>query len=169
MKYLILIIYFVCCNFLVKGNNANLSKANCSDGYIYFEGTHSCYGRDPEIGLTWSTWPKAEQYCEKHGGHLPSIHSIEESEFIVSISISLNFNIWVGLYSVDENYSWKWSDSTPTDYIPWFYGYVYPIDYRVNASCAYVYPEFDQRGSLVNDFCNNEQYFICQIPAAKNS
>uniref|UniRef100_A0A914Y6G0 C-type lectin domain-containing protein n=1 Tax=Panagrolaimus superbus TaxID=310955 RepID=A0A914Y6G0_9BILA len=138
---------------------------NCSPGYIYFEPTHSCYGRDPELGLTWNTWPKAEQYCEKQGGHLASIHSEEENQLIVSLGAIHGWGVWVGLYSVDENYTWKWSDATPIDYVPWFYGYDHPLYPDVNINCVYAYPYYDPRGSLVNDMCNNKQYFVCQLPA----
>uniref|UniRef100_A0A914QUV7 C-type lectin domain-containing protein n=1 Tax=Panagrolaimus davidi TaxID=227884 RepID=A0A914QUV7_9BILA len=139
--------------------------ANCSVGYVYFEPTHSCYGRGPEIGLGWNTWPGAEHYCETQGGHLPSLHSLEETHLVVSLAAPYGWKVWVGLYSVDENYSWKWSDATALDYIPWYYGPPAINSPKDTVNCAFAYPYWRPAGSLIIDVCETGNFFVCKIPA----
>uniref|UniRef100_A0AC34GH31 C-type lectin domain-containing protein n=1 Tax=Panagrolaimus sp. ES5 TaxID=591445 RepID=A0AC34GH31_9BILA len=116
--------------------------------------------------IGWNTWAKAEQYCEKEGGHLPSLHSMEETKFIVSFGTPDGWGVWVGLYSIDEINSWKWSDGTPTDYIPWIFGNDFPFNNdNINATCVYANPYWNPTGSLINDYCSTVNLFVCQIPA----
>uniref|UniRef100_A0A914PEL7 C-type lectin domain-containing protein n=1 Tax=Panagrolaimus davidi TaxID=227884 RepID=A0A914PEL7_9BILA len=56
---------------------------NCSYGFIYFEPTHSCYGRG-DYGTYTVNWTTAEAYCEARGSHLVSLHSFEETKFVSS-------------------------------------------------------------------------------------
>ena len=53
---------------------------NCSDGWYYFEPTHSCYGIDG--GWHHSNWTTGEELCQSQGAHLASIHSYEEAKFV---------------------------------------------------------------------------------------
>uniref|UniRef100_A0A914PGM1 C-type lectin domain-containing protein n=1 Tax=Panagrolaimus davidi TaxID=227884 RepID=A0A914PGM1_9BILA len=52
---------------------------NCSEGYTYFQPTHSCYGTVFGRKTNFTT---AEKYCESVGAQLPSIHSYEEDHFL---------------------------------------------------------------------------------------
>jgi len=62
------------------------TTAVCPDGWSEFEGhCYLCEG----TGLTWLN---AEQNCLNMGGHLASIHSKAERDFVSSIFVSY----WVG-------------------------------------------------------------------------
>ena len=54
-------------------------KTNCSEGWVYFEATHSCYGL---MQTDKAKWAFAEGDCQTHGANLASIHSSEEADFV---------------------------------------------------------------------------------------
>uniref|UniRef100_A0A914PM20 C-type lectin domain-containing protein n=1 Tax=Panagrolaimus davidi TaxID=227884 RepID=A0A914PM20_9BILA len=89
----------------------------CPYPFAYFQPTHSCYG----VGsLTVpSNWSVAEQYCLGYGGHLASIHSVQEINFLASYLYVSSTQYWTGAFSNDGGKTWKWSDETPWDYNPW--------------------------------------------------
>lgn len=55
------------------------TDVSCLSGWQYFEKTNSCYIRGQ-----YSHWPEAEQYCIYLDAHLPSIHSQEELNVVLS-------------------------------------------------------------------------------------
>ncbi|KAE9549451.1 hypothetical protein FO519_007345 [Halicephalobus sp. NKZ332] len=76
------------------------------------------------------SFDNAEAYCKTRGGHLASIHSEEENEFVIEISksgIILGMFNWtlspvrIGLYhlSTDPVGTWHWTDGTAVDYSKW--------------------------------------------------
>uniref|UniRef100_A0A914QCN9 C-type lectin domain-containing protein n=1 Tax=Panagrolaimus davidi TaxID=227884 RepID=A0A914QCN9_9BILA len=144
---------------------------NCTEGWLYFEPTHSCYGHNGYNSKA-GTWTEAEQYCEKQNAHLPSLHSYDEMRFLTSekyyIKQNLKFKflatshftndagLWIGLTSNDNEVTWKWSDGSPVDYLPWGSGYP-----RLNVSSCVTL--FNNRIYDVN--CATGYYFICKKPA----
>lgn len=64
------------------------------------------------------SWGNAESFCSDIGGHLVSINSPEEQEFIQKIADNSNaVNLWTGGY-LDEN-TWKWTDGSNFGYSNW--------------------------------------------------
>ena len=90
---------------------------NCSDGWTYFQPTHSCYGVG-KLGLT-ANWTAAENYCQKLNANLPSIHSFEEFRFLMSYVYEMWLVIWTGTYSVDGEVTWKNSNGSLADFLKW--------------------------------------------------
>uniref|UniRef100_A0A914QGB2 C-type lectin domain-containing protein n=1 Tax=Panagrolaimus davidi TaxID=227884 RepID=A0A914QGB2_9BILA len=129
---------------------------NCTEGWVYFEPTHSCYGHDGYSTQT-GTWTVAENYCQKQSAHLPSLHSYDEARFLSTTSHFIgNAFLWTGLYSNDNEVSWKWSDRSPVDYHPWGSGYP-----KLNvSSCAYLY-----NNAIYDTNCSSSLYFVCKKPA----
>jgi hypothetical protein len=59
-------------------------------GWQEFEG--HCY----QLVKSFETWAQAEKDCNNKGGHLASIHSADENNFIHSLH-SFNFDsLWIG-------------------------------------------------------------------------
>merc|ERR1712130_10985 len=63
----------------------------------------------------------AEEHCQAEGGHLASIHSIEEQNFLI---INKTFNpsssyVWIGAVDPDHNGYWEWTDGTSFDFSYW--------------------------------------------------
>ncbi|XGW31518.1 hypothetical protein V3C99_010016, partial [Haemonchus contortus] len=75
------------------------------------------------------SFDQAEAKCVAEGGHLASIHSHEENEFISAITktdkVSKNQNytdfVWIGLQQKNwpKDKKWTWTDGTPVDYLNW--------------------------------------------------
>lgn len=61
-------------------NNTSSSK-RCPDYFEYFEGTGFCYGYNG--GAAGTLW-QAEEWCSEKGGHVPSIHSNVEFQYLRS-------------------------------------------------------------------------------------
>jgi len=58
-------------------------------------------------------------YCEKIGGVLASIHSLEQNQFIWNSVCDVD-NCWIGLHDVDMDGSWEWVDGSAYDYENWW-------------------------------------------------
>uniref|UniRef100_A0A914YBI3 C-type lectin domain-containing protein n=1 Tax=Panagrolaimus superbus TaxID=310955 RepID=A0A914YBI3_9BILA len=128
---------------------------NCTEGWFYFEPTHSCYGHDG-YNYRYGHWADAEQYCESVNAHLISLHSYDETRFLTTV-ISFTGGVpWTGLTSNDNEVSWKWSDGSPFDYRPWASGH----PYRNVSSCAYLY-----LNGLYDVDCISNYNFVCKKPA----
>ena len=66
------------------------SVASCPDGWEEFEG--SCYLLIESV----QNWQDAENDCILRGGHLASIHSKAEGDFIIELDGSSTTLIWLG-------------------------------------------------------------------------
>uniref|UniRef100_A0A914P4V3 C-type lectin domain-containing protein n=1 Tax=Panagrolaimus davidi TaxID=227884 RepID=A0A914P4V3_9BILA len=129
---------------------------NCSEGYVYFPPTHSCYGAWYHPNTTLSVWQDALEYCEKQGGDLVSVHSFAEDQLVKSYVFVAQSFVWLGLYSVDGENSFKWSDGTPLNYTDW--GQNQPS--RNQSSCV------AEGGDGFHDFpCDAKLYTLCKKKA----
>lgn len=66
-------------------------------------------------------WPHASANCMRHGGHLASIESPFEQQFIESNILTFqdsHNSFWVGLYKTHKG-MWLWLDKTAMDYTNW--------------------------------------------------
>lgn len=64
------------------------------------------------------SWANAETICSELGGHLVSINSPEEQEFVQGIADeNMIDNLWLGGYWDDE--VWKWTDGSEFTYSNW--------------------------------------------------
>lgn len=65
------------------------------------------------------SWLEAQDYCKKQGGHLVSITSDGEQQFIESLfNDDISYTCyWIGLFRSDD--TWSWIDGTPYEYSNW--------------------------------------------------
>jgi hypothetical protein len=82
---------------------------------------------DPATGVRYvavagTTWTASEALAVSLGGHLVSIGSAEEQEFVHSNFGNLggvDRRIWIGFNDVSLEGSFEWSDGTPVKYTNW--------------------------------------------------
>ena len=67
------------------------------------------------------TWDEAYKFCEKKGGHLVTINSQEENDFLVELTKNRSANLWAGGKTTD-NEKWFWITGEPFDYQNWNVG-----------------------------------------------
>ncbi|VDK60507.1 unnamed protein product [Cylicostephanus goldi] len=66
----------------------------------------------------------AETLCRSYGGHLASIHSSSENDFVAELSkmgktwTDWHDLTWIGLMEPHPN-DWYWTDGTEVDYTGW--------------------------------------------------
>ncbi|CAJ0578770.1 unnamed protein product, partial [Mesorhabditis spiculigera] len=93
----------------------------CLPGWQYFKGTGMCYYHGQN-----ASFPEAEHYCQRYGGHLASVHTNDENDFISNMTWSnacVYSRTWItgttllgGTFDQSKNMTRWWSDSSSTDY-----------------------------------------------------
>ena len=83
----------------------------CPSGWIYWSG--NCYKQNQDL----LTWGDAEKKCIEYGGHLASVHSDQENNFI--FQTSKKAVTWLGGNDLEAEGSWIWSDGSSWSYSNW--------------------------------------------------
>ena len=98
---IILVVTICISNFLV-GNASVTNELQIPEDAIEFNG-HYYKLFDDSI-----TWSKAKEYCESIGGHLVTVNTQAEQDFLINLSeSSKKKNLWIGAKSDNSgNYSW---------------------------------------------------------------
>ncbi len=73
---------------------------------------------------TSMSWTDAESYCESIGGHLVTITSAEEQQYIIEnlLPTGTKNTYFIGLSRDTDTAEWSWVTSEPFDYTNWDYG-----------------------------------------------
>ena len=82
--------------------------------YKVFSGPNSEY---PQL-----TWEEAKLACEQLGGHLVTITSSEEQDFIESLDSTTcigELSVWIGLSRPEGTGPWTWITGEPYEYTHW--------------------------------------------------
>ncbi|PIO59703.1 lectin C-type domain protein, partial [Teladorsagia circumcincta] len=91
-----------------------------------------------------ASFDEAEAQCAAQGGHLASIHTNEENEFLFGLTDANRFPnekslyAWIGLTQATwpASDAWTWTDGTTFDFALWKAGQ--PDDYDQKEHCAQV-------------------------------
>jgi len=91
----------------------------CPTGWtLYNNNNTKCFRLFPsKLG-----WNDAEAFCQGESqlgftGHLASVHSTEENNFILKSFGKVSG--WIGATDVENEGQWQWSDTSPFDYESW--------------------------------------------------
>ena len=112
-------------------------------------------------------WHDAKSYCENKGGHLVTITSLGEQDFVADlIAEDGNKNCyWLGGHKSSKGI-WRWVTNEPTPYANWAKGQ--PDNYTDEEDCVMMYRRKNPASSSSigqwNDICwdgncNNEDFF----------
>ncbi|XP_036375393.1 lactose-binding lectin l-2-like [Megalops cyprinoides] len=91
-------------------------QGSCPTGWASFNGR--CF----QYFTLEKDWAEAESHCVSLGGHLASVHSEEENNFVKKLTLSYNPSdgrFWLGLTDCYKEGTWRWSDGTETDFTEW--------------------------------------------------
>ncbi|KIH61363.1 lectin C-type domain protein [Ancylostoma duodenale] len=66
------------------------------------------------------TFLEAEEICKTKKGHLASIHSDEENEFVGTFIKKGAEKVWLGM-AIDQDKNMTWTDGSAVDFVNWFY------------------------------------------------
>ena len=97
-------------SLILGGNGDSLpcSSETPDDGWITMDNYDYCY----LMVANAKTWEDANNHCIYNGGHLASIHSNEENEFVRG-------DVWIGLIKVSKGGQRHWTDNTAYNYDNW--------------------------------------------------
>ena len=120
---------------------------SCPSGWTEFQ--RGCY----KLFSSSETWVIADSLCLAEGARLTSVHSMEEEDFLNSLSNGNSY--WIGGYPKDN--SWVWSDFSSFDYQ---HGYD-----NNNDQCLYQYYSHIGSGWSSHSCAttNYEYYRICKL------
>ena len=100
-----------------------------------------------------------EKFCQAQGGHLASIHSVEEQNFLMQ-TFNPSDRVWVGAVDPDHDGAWEWTDGSTFEFSNWMSGqpdggsgsYYTVMDCSYSTSCQW------------NDLYYGNNYdYICQL------
>jgi CotH kinase protein/Lectin C-type domain/Putative metal-binding motif len=145
------------CNFIDDDCNGNLDDdPQCPKCLLEpaQNGGNYAYCVEP------TSWYGAEFDCQAQGGHLVSIHSIEEFQAISTKAEMLGIgDFWIGFNDEAIENTFVWTDGTPVDFTLWSAGE--PNDYGSGEDCTQVYVG----NASWNDLdCNGGLRYVCKLP-----
>jgi hypothetical protein len=122
-----------------------------------------------DISMDWSS---AQAYCEELGGHLVTINSSDEQQFVSSIaSESTKKNVWLGA-TKNDNGKFSWITGETAQFSNWGSGEPSNYDGSENAVMMYTYSnsvvnlgewnDIAETGGTVSGFKLDDIGFICE-------
>ncbi|XP_053408178.1 uncharacterized protein LOC123560994 isoform X2 [Mercenaria mercenaria] len=91
-------------------------EGGCPSGFNYTFG-NKCYLFSVDGDTTF--WGDAKDRCEILGGHIISIHSEQEKDFIALNVYGISHGMWLGMQDLNDDRRFDWSDNSPLDYSNW--------------------------------------------------
>lgn len=137
------------------------------DGDTYYYNGHAYKLIDSSMN-----WNSAQAYCESLGGHLVTINSSDEQQFVSNIaSKSSKKNIWLGAIK-NENGKFSWVTGETATFSNWSSGEPSNYDNTENAVMMYTYSnglvnlgewnDISAEGGTVAGFTVNDIGIICE-------
>lgn len=132
------------------------SAADCSQGWV--KNGNLCYKFVVvSLSVRGKSWEDAENICKAYGGHLASISSQSDQNFMfTNIKQYTNGHFWIGYNDRANESVFVWTDGANSTFTNW--GYKEPNDYNKNEDCA----EIPGNSGRWNDNdCKKVYSYIC--------
>lgn len=133
----------------------NCDNGNYIPGFVFMG---SLNGSQYYCSTTSATWPQAKAVCESKGGHLVSINSQEENNYLANI-LTLQ-SAWIGLSDHLSEGSFKWTNGDALNYTNWYPGQ--PNNYNNNQD----YVEIMNNGQWNDQYNYYSLEYIMEIPCS---
>ena len=103
------------------------------------------------------SWPAAEVHCQQEKGHLTSINSNGENNFLYQLK--RGSPPWLGINDIHTEGNWVWSDGSAANFVNWHAG---EPNNNGNQDCGQMY-----NGRWDDDKCQELKSFICKMKGKK--
>lgn len=119
----------------------------------------SCYELFPEP----LAWEAAEQRCVEWGGHLASVGSAEEDDFLAGWLAALGeggplvLGTWLGGTDAEDDGEFIWSDGAPLSYDAWG-----PDQPNNGAGVDCIEKRSDEAARWHDQRCDDERQYVCE-------
>lgn len=110
--FLLIAVFLVACPCIVLASGA-ASTSIPDDASVYNGHSYKVYTQK-------KSWSDAQAYCESLGGHLVTITSQEEQDFVSSLVTKKDVAAWIGASWVDNQFLWVTGE--PFNYTNWDQG-----------------------------------------------
>ena len=108
---------------------------------------------------------EAEILCLSYGGHLASINSEDENNFIASLMKETGY-FWVGGHDIVTETVWQWTDHSAWSYSDWAAN---EPSKHYSYNCLY-YSASPAVGKFYRDYnCASTMDFVCEVPKTKQT
>uniref|UniRef100_A0A8C2XNQ6 C-type lectin domain-containing protein n=1 Tax=Cyclopterus lumpus TaxID=8103 RepID=A0A8C2XNQ6_CYCLU len=140
------------------------SGRTCMEGWVSFQ--TSCY----VLASTAMIWSKAEEQCQRHGGHLVVLNNVEElvrfTDYISKV-VDIKYNYWIGLVEREHEGHWSWVDGTNFNSTPILWDNDQPDNWEYYSEngedCGQIHASKRRKRKMLNDAdCNLPYHFICE-------
>ncbi len=87
-----------------------------------FSGSQFFHGHHYKFFSSYITWERAKKYCENVGGHLVTINSAEENDFVRELIRQRGYrtsDIWLGAIKKKGRLRWEWLTEEPVTFSKW--------------------------------------------------
>ncbi len=133
----------------IQDNTFSIDNHTSFKKYFLKNKTYALYEK---TGLSWE---EAKRYCESLGGHLVTITSPEEQNFINNIlSDSYNNLYWIGAKKV--NNLWSWVTGEPFAYVNWAED---EPSSQTNENYVHIYAKSDSNGNNKGEWNNTLSFY----------
>uniref|UniRef100_A0A8C8RNB2 Macrophage mannose receptor 1 n=1 Tax=Pelusios castaneus TaxID=367368 RepID=A0A8C8RNB2_9SAUR len=136
----------------------------CPQGWASAAYTSSCFKFfSREIKQQKKSWFEARDFCREIGGDLATIQNKEENHIINTIIKDTGYSyrtVWIGIFSLNPDEGFAWSDGSPVRHTGWRHGSVHwegdkHCGMLQGYSFSYLYWEYA--------YCEKLHDWICQI------
>ncbi|XP_038587367.1 ladderlectin-like isoform X1 [Micropterus salmoides] len=131
-----------------------INSTSCPEGWTAFNSR--CFLYVPR-SLSWAV---AEKNCMSMGGHLASVHNIEEYHQIQTMILSATHyqrEAWIGGSDAQQNQCWFWSDGTLYDFTNWCPGE--PSNGRGHQNCLQM--NYSDQKCWDDTWCDVHLPYVC--------
>ncbi len=146
----------------ITANASNTASQNIFNGHTYSIFDEVMY------------WEDAKDFCEKMGGHLVTITSPEEQDYVQSMVIDYNKPCWIGAYRLGTDTKWSWVTNERFEYTNWdedeptlyhkgeieIYVGIYANDYDTSYSTTGKWNDFRKSTTTVQGFVCEWDYEV---------
>ncbi len=152
MAFIVVMASVMCLSLTV---NVSASTSICKN--VWLDGATEYNGNYYRMIPIYSDWHFAKEYCELIGGHLATVTSEGENNFVFSLVRGVS-NTWLGATDEETEGVWKWVTGESFDYKNWKNGE--PNNSQNIEHYLHIYPDNEQWNDTT--LSGIDPYMVCE-------